>query len=109
MNLLISYDPTLVCLSILIAILASYTALDLGGRIRIATGWASLAWVAAASVAMGGGIWSMHFVAMLAFQMAMPAAYDVTLTLLSLALAIGVTAAGLPSSAEKVHVPRTLH
>jgi PAS domain S-box-containing protein len=105
-NLPISYDPALACLSILIAILASYTALDLGGRIRIATGWASLAWIAAASAAMGGGIWSMHFVAMLAFQMAMPVAYDVTLTLLSLALAIAVTAAGFAIVGRKGARPK---
>src|SRR5882757_5804165 len=94
MNIATSYDPALVSLSILIAVLASYTALDLGGRIRIATGRASWAWIAAASVAMGGGIWSMHFVAMLAFQMAMPVAYDIALTVFSLVLAIAVTAAG---------------
>jgi len=55
MSIPTAYDPILVGLSILIAVLASYTALDLGGRIRIATGWPSRAWIAAASVAMGGG------------------------------------------------------
>src|SRR5581483_8297194 len=88
------YDPGLVCLSILIAVLASYTALDLGGRIRTATGRSSLAWIAAAAVAMGGGIWSMHFIAMLAFRMATPVSYDIVLTILSLVIAIAVTAAG---------------
>ena len=94
MSIPTAYDPLLVSLSILIAVLASYTALDLGGRIRIATGRSGWAWIAAASVAMGGGIWSMHFIAMLAFQMTMPVAYDFALTLFSLLLAIAVTAAG---------------
>jgi NO-binding membrane sensor protein with MHYT domain len=62
-----THDWTLVALSILIATAASYTALDLAGRIRACTGWACYAWLATAAVAMGGGIWSMHFVAMLAF------------------------------------------
>lgn len=91
-----SHDTTLVLLSILIAIAASYTALDLAGRMSVASArrnWSL--WLGAASFAMGGGIWSMHFVAMLAFTMpGMQATYDVGLTLLSLALAIIVTGIG---------------
>lgn len=93
MNVATTYNPALVGLSFVIAVFASYTALDLGGRIRMATGWISAVWVASAAVAMGGGIWSMHFVAMLAFEMAIPASYDLWLTALSLVLAIAVTAA----------------
>lgn len=88
------YDPALVVLSIMIATLASYTALDLGAHVRATVGWISWAWIAAASLAMGGGIWSMHFVAMLAFRIPMPVAYDATLALASLLLAIAVTALG---------------
>src|SRR6266436_6763280 len=82
-----SFDLALVILSVVIATVASYTALDLAGRIRASTGRARRAWLAAAAVAMGGGIWSMHFVAMLAFLMPMPVAYDVGLTALSLVVA----------------------
>jgi PAS domain S-box-containing protein len=89
------HDPFLVALSITIAALASYTALDLAGRIRAATGRARLGWLAAAAVALGGGIWSMHFVAMLAFSIDGPISFDVDLTLLSLAVAIIVTGVGL--------------
>src|SRR5882724_9796993 len=88
-----SFDLALVILSVVIATAASYTALDLAGRIRASTGRARQAWLAAASVAMGGGIWSMHFVAMLAFLMPMPVAYDVGLTALSLVVAVLVTGA----------------
>ena len=87
------YNPSLVALSIAIAVLASYTALDLGGRVRGATPAALWGWVAAASLAMGGGIWAMHFVGMLAFQMAMPVLYGVRLTLLSFVIAVGATGA----------------
>jgi PAS domain S-box-containing protein len=106
MDIAATYDPTLVGLSFLIAILASYTALDLGGRIRTASGWAIVTWTAAAAVAMGGGIWSMHFIAMLAFKMAVPVTYDVALTLLSLLLAIAVTAAGFAVAGRKAARPR---
>ena len=87
------YDPSLVALSIVIAVLASFTALDLGGRVRGATRGQRWGWVAAASLAMGGGIWSMHFVGMLAFRMAMPVLYGVRLTTLSFLIAVGVTGA----------------
>jgi PAS domain S-box-containing protein len=89
-----TYDPYLVALSIAVACLASYTALDLGGRIRGSRRWAQLAWLATAATAMGGGIWSMHFIGMLAFVMPMPVSYDLGLTLLSLVVAIGVTGFG---------------
>src|SRR5260370_42240874 len=94
MNVIGTYDPYLVALSFAVACLASYSALDLGGRIRVSQRWARLAWLATAAIAMGGGIWSMHFIAMLAFFMPMPVSYDFGLTLLSLVVAIGVTAVG---------------
>jgi PAS domain S-box-containing protein len=89
-----AYDANLVLLSILIATVASYTALDLAGRITAAEGIARYAWLITAAAVMGGGIFSMHFVAMLAFSLPMPIAYDLGLTLLSLVLAILVTGAG---------------
>ena len=83
-----TYNPYLVALSILVASFASYTALDLGGRVPPAQGPTNRIWLAAAALIMGGGIWSMHFVAMLAFVLPMPMSYDVGLTVLSLVLAI---------------------
>ncbi len=83
-----TYDPYLVALSILVAGFASYAALDLGGRAAPAQGPTHRIWLAAAALIMGGGIWSMHFVAMLAFMLPMPMSYDVGLTVLSLILAI---------------------
>ncbi|TYO62923.1 PAS domain S-box protein [Bradyrhizobium hipponense] len=88
------HDLVLVALSILIAALASYTALDLATRMRAASGRARRSWLLAAAIAMGGGIWSMHFVGMLAFsQPGLEISYDPFLTLLSLAIPIVVAAA----------------
>src|SRR5207253_6878609 len=89
-----THDPYLVALSILVASVASYTALDLGGHVADARRLARRAWLAAAAITMGGGIWSMHFVAMLAFSMPMPMSYDIGLTTLSLVVAIFVTGGG---------------
>lgn len=90
-----THDMSLVILSILIAMFASFTALSLATRMRASTGWMRHMWVTAAAIALGGGIWSMHFVAMLAFTMpGMVMRYDLALTLLSLALALGFTWAG---------------
>jgi NO-binding membrane sensor protein with MHYT domain len=89
-----THDPYLVALSILVACLASYTALDLSGHVGPARGLARHVWLAAAAITMGGGIWSMHFVAMLAFVLPTPMSYDIGLTIFSLVVAIFVTGGG---------------
>jgi len=89
-----TYNPHLVALSILVAAFASYTALDIGGRVAATRGAAPRVWLVPAAIAMGGGIWSMHFIAMLAFNMPTPMSYDIGLTTLSLVVAILVTGAG---------------
>src|SRR5713226_6439073 len=89
-----THDPYLVALSILVAAFASYTALDIGGRVAAARALAPRVWLVAAAIAMGGGIWSMHFIAMLAFNIPIPMSYDIGLTTLSLVVAIFVTGAG---------------
>ncbi|UTH38594.1 EAL domain-containing protein [Pseudomonas sp. KHPS1] len=83
-----SYDYSLVLLSLCVAILASYTALDLAGRIASARGVARSLWIVGGALAMGIGIWSMHFVGMLAFSLPIPLGYDLTITLLSLGIAM---------------------
>ncbi len=85
------YDPGLVALSILIAILASATALDIASRIPRATRRLRLARILGAGAAMGGGIWAMHFVAMLALSLPVTIGDDIPITLVSLVLAVGVT------------------
>ncbi len=90
-----AHNAFLVVLSILIASLASFTALDVASRIRTSNGRARGLWLCAAAVALGGGIWAMHFVAMLALSLpGVQIGYDLGLTLASLALAVLFTGAG---------------
>lgn len=89
-----SHDWVLVALSFAAALLASYTALDMGSRLRRASGKARWIWLAASALVLGGGIWSMHFIAMLAMDVGTPVAYDFDLTALSLVMAIAIVAVG---------------
>ena len=89
-----THDGSLVVLSFAVALLASYTALDMGTRLRRATGKARKVWLAGSSVVQGGGIWSMHFVGMLALNAGMPVGYDFGLTALSMLYAIAFVAVG---------------
>jgi NO-binding membrane sensor protein with MHYT domain len=84
----VGWDYRLVVLSYVIAVFASYTALDLAGRVAASIGRSRAAWLAGGAFAMGVGIWSMHFTGMLALKMGMPVTYDVFDTLLSMAVAI---------------------
>lgn len=90
------HNGVLVTLSIFIAVAASYTALNIAQRVGEASTQVSrVAWLAVAALCMGGGIWSMHFVAMLAYSMpGIPISYDPLLTALSLVIAILVTGGG---------------
>ncbi|CAJ0692716.1 putative signaling protein [Ralstonia edaphis] len=90
-----SYNPLLVLLSLFVAILASYTALDMAGRVVTAQGRAALWWLVGGASAMGLGIWSMHFVGMLALNLPIPVGYDVGITLASLSIGIGASAFAL--------------
>ncbi len=86
------YDRGFVALSVIVAILAAAASLDVADRVRSSTGWQRVAWTGAAGVAMGGGIWAMHFIGMLALRLPVPVSYDVPVTLGSLLLAVVVTA-----------------
>ncbi|WP_347900518.1 EAL domain-containing protein [Pseudomonas purpurea] len=83
-----SYSPALVLISLCVAILASYTALDLTGRIATTKGRAAHLWTVGGALAMGVGVWSMHFIGMLAFMLPIDLGYDITITLFSLLIAI---------------------
>jgi len=94
-NLIGSYNYALVALSVVIAIFASYAALDLAGRITAAGGWTRAVWLLGGAVAMGTGIWSMHYIGMLAFILSIPVAYHWPTVLLSLLAAILASAVAL--------------
>ncbi len=99
------YHHWLVLVSLLVAILASYTAITLALRIRVATRQLAPAWLIGGGFAMGIGIWSMHFVGMLALSLPIEIAYDVGTTLLSMVIAIVVSTFALHIASRK-HVGR---
>ncbi|GAB6141496.1 hypothetical protein JCM14076_22250 [Methylosoma difficile] len=89
------YDFNLVMLSIMIACVASYTALDLMSHMHQSTRKSFWIWMLGSALAMGGGVWSMHFVGMLAFHLPISIGYDPVITLLSLAIAVAISAMAL--------------
>ncbi|MBI6908973.1 putative bifunctional diguanylate cyclase/phosphodiesterase [Pseudomonas palleroniana] len=83
-----SYSPSLVVISLFVAILASYTALDMAGRIATTQGRAVYLWMTGGALAMGVGVWSMHFIGMLALRLPFALGFDVEITALSLLIAV---------------------
>ncbi len=84
----------LVVLSYVLAALASFAALDMAERFEKSAGKAKRFWLVAAAASLGGGIWSMHFIAMLAFQVGLPVTFDVGATVLSEIVATVFTGIG---------------
>lgn len=83
-----NYQLSLVLLSIIIAIIASFAALDIGIRINKAKGYARYIWLSGGAFTMGMGIWAMHFIAMLALHLSVPVTYNVTVVTVSIIPAI---------------------
>jgi NO-binding membrane sensor protein with MHYT domain/two-component sensor histidine kinase len=86
------HGATFLLLAYAVAVLAGWTALDLFQRLNGREGRDRAPWLGAAALAMGGGVWSMHFIAMLGFDPGAPVSYDPGLTLLSFLLAVAGTA-----------------
>lgn len=89
------YDYGLVALSFVLAVIASFSALGLASRIPHIPRKRAGLWLSGGATAMGLGIWSMHFVGMLAFHLPIPLAYDLPITLVSVAIAIVASAVAL--------------
>ena len=89
------HDLRLVVLAGLVCVLACFTALSLAARARVLSGRPRLYWLAAAAIVTGCGIWATHFVAMLAFRTGLPAGYAIDVTVLSVAIAIAISGAGI--------------
>jgi two-component system sensor histidine kinase/response regulator len=83
-----TYDYRLVALSVLIAICASYAALDLAERVTTGRKSARMAWLFGGAIAMGTGIWSMHYTGMMAYRLPVPVYYHIPTVMLSLVAAI---------------------
>jgi len=94
-HLVCSHNYALVALSVLIAMFASYAALDLAGRVTAASGWIRAVWLVGGAGAMGTGIWSMHYIGMLACILPVPVAYHWPTVLLSLFAAMLASAIAL--------------
>jgi two-component system, sensor histidine kinase and response regulator len=90
-----SYDYRLVALSVLLSIAASYAALDIAGRVTATRGNIRLLWLASGAAAMGSGIWSMHYIGMLAFRLPVVVYYDWPTVLISLLCAVFASAVAL--------------
>jgi diguanylate cyclase (GGDEF)-like protein len=93
--LISTYDSKLVILSILVASFASYVALNLAGRVTQNDGRTDKVWLAGGAFSMGIGIWSMHFIGMLAFSLPIRISYDIGITTLSLIIAMAVSGLAL--------------
>src|SRR5882757_8046414 len=91
------YDLNIVALSFAVAVIASYTALDRAGCVSASTSSPrkSRTWLIAGAISMGIGIWSMHFIGMLAFHLPVPVAYNLPITSASMLIAIIVSAVAL--------------
>ncbi len=84
-----SYNPSLVTISVLLAILASYAALNASTRIQHSRDQArKLIWLIISAFTMGAGIWSMHFIGMLALSLPCVIHYDLLITLISMVPAV---------------------
>src|SRR3569623_220384 len=87
-----NYSFGMICLSVLVAMLAYYTALDLAQRIsKNQLPRYRHIWLIGGAVAMGVGIWAMHFVGLLALSLPFELGYDMWTTLLSLGIAVIVS------------------
>jgi NO-binding membrane sensor protein with MHYT domain len=89
------YDYKLVGVSVLIAVFAAYAALELASRVTVARGLARFAWLSGGALAMGFGIWSMHYVGMEALRLPVPVQYDWPTVLLSMVAAVSASGIAL--------------
>lgn len=89
------YETPLVWISILVAMLASYTALSLAGRVKQSEKTSARWWIGGGAFAMGTGIWAMHFIGMLAFRLPIAVGYDLGITFLSWLIPVVVSALAL--------------
>ena len=90
-----SYDHVLVALSAVIAIMSAYAALDLAQRVTFARSGSRILWLTGGASAMGFGIWSMHYIGMLAFRLPVPVQYDWPTVVLSLIASVAASAVAL--------------
>ncbi|HEY0586669.1 MAG TPA: MHYT domain-containing protein [Pseudoduganella sp.] len=90
------YTPSLVILSVLVASFSSAMGLQLAGQAaRSSKRTLRLAALVTGSLALGSGVWAMHFIGMLAFNLCTPVSYDPAITLLSMLPSIAASTVAL--------------
>ncbi|MEM7798112.1 MAG: MHYT domain-containing protein, partial [Chloroflexota bacterium] len=100
------HSLTLVIVAFLIAVLASYTVLDLANRVSVSSGVRRIRWLLCGAMVMGTGIWSMHFTAMLAFRPPVQTFYNIPIVIASWVIAMIPSGLALhTSSRERVTWP----
>lgn len=87
-NLEGSYNGWIVFLSFIIALFTSYSALNLAYRTSHSKSKARLGWLFVSGLVMGCGIWTMHFIGMIAFHVEMPVTYEMSTTIVSILASI---------------------
>ncbi|MEN4692441.1 bifunctional diguanylate cyclase/phosphodiesterase [Pantoea agglomerans] len=102
----VTWDSVLICVSLIVAFIASFTALDTTGRVAVSRGWSARFWLLVGGIAMGIGVWSMHFIGMLAMMMPMMMRYDTRLTILSLLVAILASVLAFGQTVGGLHLTR---
>ena len=104
--LFVTWDSVLICVSLLVAFIASFTALDTAGRVAVSHGWSARFWLLVGGTAMGIGIWAMHFIGMLAMMLPMTMRYDTRLTIVSLLVAILASIFAFSQTVGGLHLTR---
>lgn len=102
----VTWDSVLICVSLLVAFIASFTALDTAGRVAVSRGWRARFWLLVGGTTMGIGVWAMHFIGMLAMMMPMTMRYDIRLTILSLLVAILTSMLAFGQTVGGLHLTR---
>ena len=90
-----SHNHNLVILSLILAVVSGFTGFTLTQNLSAKTLLQRKISVSMAAVALGGGIWSMHFVAMLGLNLPVMVFYDAAITLASALIAILIVAVAL--------------
>lgn len=102
----VTWDSVLICVSLIVVFIASFTALDTAGRVAVTRGWSARFWLLVGGIAMGIGVWAMHFIGMLAMMLPMMMRYDTRLTILSLLVAILASVLAFGQTVGGLHLTR---
>lgn len=102
----VTWDSVLICVSLIVVFIASFTALDTAGRVAVTRGWSARFWLLVGGIAMGIGVWAMHFIGMLAMMLPMMMHYDTRLTILSLLVAILASVLAFGQTVGGLHLTR---